>query len=85
MVGSGLRCRIQFFHQPVELNFAFISPTLVVVASALVFRSLRLQLADLYFDVMSAEIGPVERTPAPLDIIGHREEGPVRTAAGSVD
>ena len=50
---------------------------------------LRLQLAELYFDVMTPEISAVDRSPiAPLDRIAGRDQADspaARVSAGSVD
>jgi hypothetical protein len=51
--------------------------------------SLRLQLAELYFEVMTADLGALDRVQAPVGIGTHRDESlaasPVRTGSGSVD
>ena len=47
--------------------------------------ALRLQLAETYFEVMTADVSPVERPTPPVGITAHREDAPIRIGTGSVD
>jgi hypothetical protein len=46
---------------------------------------IRLQLAETYFEVMTADVSTLERPTPPIGIPVHRDDHPVRIGTGSVD